>query len=182
MERRAQSVKFILYVLICMLCIISNVTALVFQLLFYELPCPLCLMQRYGFLAVGYGCVLSIKENSKVEHNIIIIISIIYTMVVAIRQMLLHIAPHDLGYGSTFLGIHFYTWSALISISFITLMALLPVLENSINTFFLKKSYLSRLPSLMLKSILILTIINVISMYLECGFTMCPANPIRYMH
>ena len=36
------------------------------------------------------------------------------------RQVLLHIAPGDPGYGTTLLGLHFYTWSF---IAFVALIA-----------------------------------------------------------
>lgn len=181
MRNQTKDVKFAIYVFIAALCIISNITALVFQFLFYELPCPLCLLQRFGFLAIGYGCILSFKNHAKTEHNIIIIISIIFTMAVAIRQVLLHIAPHDPGYGSTFLGIHFYTWSVLLSVLLITSMDSLSVIDLSLHKTLLNIPYANHIPTICKITLIILVIINVISTYLECGFSMCPANPTQYL-
>jgi disulfide bond formation protein DsbB len=105
----------IIYIAIAILCIVTNVVAFIFQFFYYELPCPLCLLQRFGFIAIGLGALLSIIYNPSWKYDMIIFISSIYTLMVGLRQVLLHILPHDLGYGNTFLGLHFYTWSAIIS-------------------------------------------------------------------
>lgn len=179
---RSQNVRFVAYISMAILCVISNITALAFQILFHELPCPLCLLQRFGFLAIAYGCLLNLKQTDKSEYDIIIITSILFTMLVAVRQVLIHIAPHDPGYGSAFLGIHFYTWSVLLSMVLITSMALISVINISLSKFFTNLPYVDLLPKILRITIIILVFINVVSTYLECGFTMCPANPIKYIY
>lgn len=43
----------------------------------------------------------------------------------ASRQMFLHILPGDTGYGSVFLGLHFYTWALITSVLIIAAVAVI---------------------------------------------------------
>ncbi|WP_410520766.1 disulfide bond formation protein B [Candidatus Tisiphia endosymbiont of Dioctria rufipes] len=63
----------------CFLCIVTNVVAFIFQFFYYELPCPLCLLQRFGFIAIGLGALLSIIYNPSWKYDMIIFTSSVYT-------------------------------------------------------------------------------------------------------
>jgi hypothetical protein len=110
-----------------------------------------------------------------------IICASIYTLLVGLRQVLLHITPNDPGYGSSFFGIHFYTWSLLSSFIFIILIAILPLINFTINMFQKEIYFSNSLIKLIKVSFIIIILINIISTYLECGFTQCPDNPINYL-
>jgi hypothetical protein len=87
------------------------VVAFFYQLLFGELPCPLCLLQRAAFVALGLGFLLNIRFGSSPAHYGLMLVSAVIGAGTALRQILLHILPGDPGYGSTFLGLHFYSWA-----------------------------------------------------------------------
>ena len=91
--------------------IAANVIALFYQFVFHELPCPLCLLQRVGLFCIAFGAIMNLKHGKEFKYDLIIIISSIYSLIVAMRQVLLHIVPGDAGYGSKFLDLHFYTWN-----------------------------------------------------------------------
>jgi disulfide bond formation protein DsbB len=87
--------------------------AFYFTLVWGELPCPLCLLQRIGFVAVGFGLALNLIYGPRPSHYGIMMIGAIYGGAVAVRQILLHIVPGTGSYGSPVLGLHYYTWSAI---------------------------------------------------------------------
>ena len=169
------------YISIASMCIVANISALTFQFLYYELPCPLCLLQRFGFLSIGFGAILSIKHGPALKYDLIIILSSIYTLVVGLRQVLLHIEPNDQGYGSPFLGLHFYTWSALISFVLISAMALAPLLNKCLDRMIFLLPYSKHLPKILNLALVLTVLINIVSTYFECGLGLCPANPTNYL-
>ncbi len=89
------------------------VLAYVYQLKLYELPCPLCLLQRVGFVAVGVGLGLNLLYGPRPQHYAIMLFAALFGGSVAVRQILLHIVPGTGHYGSPVLGLHYYTWAAI---------------------------------------------------------------------
>jgi len=171
----------IAYILITIFVICASIVALFFQFDYHELPCPLCLLQRFGFFGMGLGAMLSIRRGVSWKYDLIILFLSLYTLLAGLRQILLHITPHDNGYGSSFLGLHFYTWSVITSFAVILCIALMPLIDLIIKKI-IPNIYL---PSFFIKALniilMIILIINIISTYLECGFTQCPDNPIKYI-
>lgn len=163
--------------------------AFAWQLLFKELPCPLCLLQRVGFAMVGIGLLLNIYRGSRPLHYGIAVLSALAGMVAAGRQVLLHITPGDPGYGSPFLGLHFYTW-ALVTFFVLLVWAGIMLMLDDMHSgaragaksgtrlgAARKPGWLGRLAAWAFLSILA---INVLSTTVECGFGPCPDNPTRY--
>ncbi|MBY0580482.1 MAG: disulfide bond formation protein B [Rickettsiales bacterium] len=168
--------------IILIIAITANIIALFYQFAFHELPCPLCLLQRVGLFFIAFGAIMNIRHGNEFRYNLIIIISSIYSLIVAMRQVLLHIVPGDPGYGSKFLNLHFYTWNDIVSFLFIILVSLTPIFKNikfnsMLSYFSISGKFLNKLLFLILLTILL---INVISVYLECGFMQCPDNPVEY--
>ncbi len=89
------------------------IAAYFYQFLLYELPCPLCLLQRVGFVAVGFGLGLNLMYGPKPRHYGLMLIAAIFGVSVSIRQILLHIVPGTGHYGSPVLGMHYYTWAGI---------------------------------------------------------------------
>jgi disulfide bond formation protein DsbB len=171
----------ITYILIFVFCIIANLIAFFFQLKYNELPCPLCLLQRFGFIAVAFGAMLNILRGNSWKHDLIILLSSLYTFFVGVRQIMLHILPHDLGYGSSFLGLHFYTWSVISSFLFILALSLTHLTKLIVDSFFKDLHINFFLLKLIRPILIVIVLLNLISTYLECGFTQCPDNPTRYI-
>lgn len=171
--------QIINYLGIATLCMIANITALIFQLFYRELPCPLCLLQRFGFIAIGFGATISLIDKKSWKYDLIILISSIFTLIVALRQVLLHIVPNDPGYGSAFLGIHFYTWSAIISF-----VLIISIASSSVINFIFREIKITP-PIVLFKGLkigfIVITLVNTVSTFLECGFGLCPSDPMSYM-
>ena len=148
--------------------------AFVDQFYFGELPCPLCLMQRIGFVIMGFALVLNIHSGAHAAHYGWGIIGGLIGMMVSLRQVFLHILPGDKGYGSTFLELHFYTWAFLGFMGLLLGFAILLMLPNRD-----VRSH-SRFANAIVIIFILLVAGNLISTFLECGIGPCADDPVKY--
>ncbi|WP_156851062.1 disulfide bond formation protein B [Bartonella refiksaydamii] len=155
------------------------VVAFYYQLVRFELPCPLCLLQRVGLILAGCGFLLNIHHKVKYTHYGMVILGCMVTSIVAARQVFLHITPDDLGYGSTFFGLHFYTWAFIISVLCIFAVSLFMILGELAHKFktFSPFPMLGKMASFLF---VFLIAANLISTILECGGGQCADDPVRY--
>ncbi|CDO47444.1 disulfide bond formation protein B [Bartonella henselae] len=153
--------------------------AFYYQLVRFELPCPLCLLQRVGLMLAGCGFLLNIHHKVKNTHYGMVILGCMVTSIVAARQVFLHITPDDLGYGSTFFGLHFYTWAFIIAVLCIFAVAFLMILSELSYKFkvFAPFPLLSKMASGLF---VFLIAANLVSTVLECGTGQCADDPVRY--
>lgn len=63
------------------------------QFVLHELPCPLCLLQRAAFIAVGIGFLLNVRFGSSPAHYGVVLVSAVAGAAMSLRQVLLHIVP-----------------------------------------------------------------------------------------
>ena len=84
------------------------------QFAYDNLPCPLCLLQRIAFTMMAAGLIYNLAYGPRARGYGLILLAAIFGGAVSIRQILLHIAPNDPGYGAPVFGLHDYTWAALI--------------------------------------------------------------------
>ena len=144
------------------------------QLYFGELPCPLCLMQRIGFVIIGFALVLNIRCGAHSAHYGWGIIGGLVGMMVSLRQVFLHILPGDKGFGKTFLELHFYTWAFVGYLGLLAGMAILLMLPN--------RDVRSRswFANILIIAFILLVFGNLVSTLLECGVGACADDPSRY--
>jgi disulfide bond formation protein DsbB len=160
---------------------ISAVLVLAFywQFAYDELPCPLCLLQRVAFTALAVGPILTIRHGPKPQHYGLVIMAALMGAAIAARQILLHILPGDPGFGSALLGFHFYTWAFL---GFTTAVLAAGVMLTLGRQFAAPAQAPARgaFADAAIWLIVALTALNAVSALAECGFSGCPANPVRY--
>jgi disulfide bond formation protein DsbB len=65
------------------------------QLWFRDLPCPLCILQRVGFIAAGFGIALNLMFGPRPSHYGLAIVGAVAGGVVSARQILLNIAHNS---------------------------------------------------------------------------------------
>lgn len=156
------------------------VMALVFQFGFHELPCPLCLLQRLGFLGIAFGFLLNLRFGFRPSHYAIVILSGLFTSFVALRQISLHVLPGTGAYGSAVFGLHMYTWSFIISMMIVLITTILFGFDRQ----YLSESKASHSWRQTVRALFVLmifvTVANTISVLLECGMHACPDNPVSY--
>lgn len=148
------------------------------QLLLGELPCPLCLLQRAGFITAGLGFLLNLRCGVQPAHYGVALLGSLAGAAGAMRQVLLHIAPGDPGYAGTTLGLHLYTWAFVAFVCLMIGIGVLLVLNPSGNDHRLQLR--GRLSALVMLGFVGIILANLVSTLLECGLTQCPDNPVSY--
>jgi disulfide bond formation protein DsbB len=161
---------------------ISAVLAAAFfdQFVYGDLPCPLCILQRAGFAGVALGLALNLRFGARPSHYGIAILSALIGGVISGRQVLLHIAPGDAGYGDSLLGLHFYTWALLLFFVIVAGCALLLLFDRQFAAADAPRSGLPVLGLAVLVLGALLVLGNGVSTVLECGGGLCPDNPTEY--
>ena len=152
--------------------------AFFFQIVLDELPCALCLLQRVGFVALAIGPVLTLRYGPRPAHYGLVIIAALIGAAIAARQVLLHVAPGDPGFGSAFFGYHFYTWAFVCFVAAIAAAAAMLFGEAQFESRAAPEVRLFETAAVWL--VIAVTLLNVLSVFLQCGFGSCPASPTHY--
>ena len=149
------------------------------QLWLGELPCPLCLLQRFAFALLAIGPILNVRFGPRPSHYALSLLAAAVGATVATRQILLHVMPGDPGFGSALLGYHYYTWAFIGFAAAIILIAAIlcrpPVTDEET-----KPMPVGAFAQVAVWLVIGLTALNVVSTLLECGFGACPDNPVEY--
>jgi disulfide bond formation protein DsbB len=152
--------------------------AFFYQLVLGELPCPLCLLQRGAFVALGMGFLLNVYLGSAAAHYGIVIVSAVIGAATASRQVLLHIKPGDAGYGSALFGLHFYSWALVAFVAYLFYAGVLLMLETGRTP---ERGPMDRLSMAGAWLFLLVVAGNLVSTLLECGVGPCADNPTSYI-
>jgi disulfide bond formation protein DsbB len=159
---------------------LSLLVAFFYQLVLGEIPCPLCTLQRIGLMLVGFGFLLNLRFGPAAVHYAIIIVSAMVGAGVSLRQILLHIAPGDSGFGSQVLGYHMYTWGFIAFMATILFSAMILVVDRH-RLSSPPPHDLTRITFLLGGLLLLLGIANMVSHFLVCGLAICPGDPQGYI-
>jgi disulfide bond formation protein DsbB len=162
---------------LCGICA-ALLVAFFYQLSLFELPCPLCLLQRAGLMLIGFGFLLNLRFGIKSRHYSMALVGCVVTGIIAVRQVFLHILPGDAGYGSAFLGLHFYTWALIAAIiTTIAVAVMLALHQHDTSVEAAPKSLFAKLVIILFTLIIAA---NLLSTVLECGGGQCDDNPTFY--
>ncbi len=164
-------------------------TTLILLVAFYyqfahgELPCPLCLLQRAGFIAIGMGFLFNVRVGERGVHYAMVLVGSLVTGLISMRQVSLHLLPGDPGYGSTLFGLHFYTWSLIAALATVSYVALIFVAKDMASR---RKKVLAtagngRGARAAYLVFVVLIGANLLCTVLECGAGQCDDNPIHYL-
>jgi disulfide bond formation protein DsbB len=161
---------------ICLLLLVA------FFLQFYlnEPPCPLCLLQRLGFLLTAAGFLLNIRFGLEPSHYMISLLGALYTAFVALRQVALHIVPGSGHYGGAIFGFHMYTWSFIVSALIILFTSIVLGFNRQYGDMTDKTRPLNWLGYFLFALVFLLAFANLIDVIAECGLGACPENPTGY--
>ena len=151
------------------------IAAMVMQYAFSEIPCPLCLLQRYAYFAIIFGMLLSLKYGETARRVGVTLLMSWFLMLISGRQSALDIVsrPGHQWVGSALLNIHLPVWSFIIGFLFIFFYCVkLIVLGQASEQLDLTDSQ-----SLWVRTIghwlfvitLILLAVNFVSVVLQCG-------------
>mgnify|MGYP003460641850 CR=1 FL=1 len=157
------------------------VLAFVDQLWFRDLPCPLCILQRVGFIAAGFGIALNLLFGARPSHYGITILGACAGAVISVRQILLHIVPGSGSYGNAILGLHLYSWALIFFALMVVGTGIMLLFDRQFATEAKAGDKLQLLPVLALATFFVLAAGNVISTLSICGLGNCPENPGGYL-
>jgi disulfide bond formation protein DsbB len=161
--------------------LLTIILAMVFQIFFHELPCPLCLLQRFGYFAMAFGILLNFRFGYKACHYSIVLVSALLTMFIALRQIALHVVPGTGTYGSAILGLHMYTWSYIFSMLVIIGTSIVLGFDAQYHAMASAvKSNRGVLVQTLFAVVAVLLVANITLLVLMCGFSECPDDPIVY--
>ena len=156
------------------------IAAFLDQFLLGELPCPLCLLQRAGFVGAAFGLALNVAFGPRPGHYGVAILSACIGGAVSIRQILGHIVPGTGTYGSAVLGLHYYTWALLVFGAIVLGCAVLLFFERQFEAAPAGRARVTGFGRAMLILAGFLALANGVSTVLECGGGLCPDNPVSY--
>jgi len=151
------------------------------QLWFRDLPCPICILQRAGFIAAGFGLALNLIFGPRPSHCGLGIIGAMVGGVMSADQVLHYIVPGTGSYGNAIFGLHFYSWS---------LIAFAVVVAGSGVMLMFDRQFESSSPPPLPPSVFPLTAVallallavgNVASTLAICGVGLCPEVPGGYL-
>jgi disulfide bond formation protein DsbB len=162
---------------------VDTVLALAFvdQLWFSDLPCPLCILQRAGLTAAGFGLALNVIFGPKPSHYGMTILGAAVGGAISIRQILDHIVPGTGSYGNAIFGLHLYTWAFIAFALMIIGSAIMLLDDRQFSRAEPMWSRLRPLPVTAVATFILLAIGNVISTVLLCGAGFCPETPGGYL-
>lgn len=148
----------------------------------HELPCPLCLLQRVGFVAVMFGLLLNVFYGCRALHYSISTVGALFGGAVALRQVSLHVIPGTPFYGSDFFGFHFYTWAFICFAMIIFGLAVISCFSRQykIDAEFINFSSQSSLGKLAIGLGLLIVLVNAVTTFVQCGPLVCDDNPTFY--
>ena len=157
------------------------VLAFVDQLWFSDLPCPLCILQRAGLTAAGFGLALNVIFGPKPSHYGVTILGAAVGGAVSMRQILDHIVPGTGSYGNAIFGLHLYTWAFIAFALMIIGSAIMLLDDRQFSRAEPMSSRLRPLPVTAVVTFILLAIGNVVSTVLLCGGGLCPETPGGYL-
>jgi len=152
--------------------------AFYYQFALGELPCPLCALQRVGFIVAGVALVLNLRSGFSPAHYGVALLSAVAAGSASLRQISLHVIPNTGHYGSALLGFHFYTlafvgYGALAV--YVGLMLLLPQPDRG------RATPAGPLASFACWLLVALAAANALAFLAECGVGPCPDDPVGYL-
>src|SRR5580692_3549285 len=121
--------------------------AMVMQYVFGEIPCPLCLLQRYAMFGCCFGIVMQLRAADAQRGAGIGAIFAVLLLVISVRQTLLDLFPRQ-GHayvGSAVFGLHMPVWSVLIAVALLLGFAARLVLFGATRAVLDRSSLISRL-------------------------------------
>ena len=157
------------------------VLAFVDQLWFRDLPCPICILQRAGFIAAGFGIALNLIFGPRPSHYGLAILGAMVGGIMSADQVLHYIVPGTGSYGNAIFGLHLYTWA---------LIGFVLIVIGSASMLLFDRQYepagpipLSQvtLPLLAVGLLALLAVANIVSTLAICGFGLCPETPGGYL-
>ena len=164
--------------------------ALLLQFAEGELPCPLCMLQRYAMIVSTLGALWIVRQAQRgvltadryMQDLGLGALGAFAGAIFASRQVMLHILPGDAGYGGAVLGLHLYSWAFVTFCVVILFTALLCIVApGALPQAPERHSTADRLSTAISLAFLAVVAINAVMIVFLEGFAwVLPDNPTSY--
>lgn len=158
--------------------------AMVLQYGFWEIPCPLCLLQRFAIFGCCFGLIKQLHSDSESGTGISLIFSILL-LVISARQTLLDIVPrpgHEF-VGSAIFNIHMPVWSIFIALALLIGLAVRLTFFGGLRSAPVVESHLIRRSAQGLAIyVVFICAVNFLSVIVQCGMDQCHTSEYRLLH
>jgi disulfide bond formation protein DsbB len=161
-----------------MLLILAGIltAAMIMQYAFGEIPCPLCLLQRFAMFGCCFGIALQLRSGTNERGTGISLIFTILLLVISVRQTLLDLFPRP-GHeyvGSPIFGIHMPVWSVFIAVALLLGFAIrLALFGGPHSAPEAEGAPMHRLTQGLIIYVVFICAINFLSVVLQCGIGEC---------
>ena len=158
------------------------VVAFAAQLWFRDLPCPVCILQRAGFIAAAFGLALNLIYGPRPSHYGIAILGAVAGGIISAQQVLVYIVPDSGSYGNAIFGLHLYTWALLMFALIVVGSAFMLLFDRQFAPTEPLVARPTLLPVTAIALLLLLAVGNVVSTLAICGLGVaCPEKPSGYL-
>jgi disulfide bond formation protein DsbB len=173
-----------LFLLIMLLALaIVQTTAMVLQYGFGEIPCPLCLLQRFAIFGCCFGLIKQLHSDSESGTGISLIFSILL-LAISARQTLLDIVPRP-GHeyvGSAIFGIHMPVWSIFIALALLIGLAVRLTLFGGLRSTPVESHLIRWSAQGLAIYVVFICAVNFLSVIVQCGMDQCHTSEYRLLH
>src|ERR1700676_1603310 len=173
-------------ILLLMLVVLAAIlsAAMVLQYAFGEVPCPLCLLQRFAMFGCCFGIALQLRSGTSERGTGISLIFSILLLFISVRQTLLDLIPRP-GHeyvGSAIFGIHMPVWSVFIAVALLLGFAVRLALFGGPRSMpAAEGSPIRRLTRGLAIYVVFICAINFLSVLVQCGMGDCHTSGYRLL-
>jgi disulfide bond formation protein DsbB len=163
---------------------IDTVLVLAFtdQLWFRDLPCPICILQRAGFIAAGFGIALNLIFGPRASHYGLATLGAVIGGTISADEVLLYVVPGSGSYGNAVFGLHLYSWALIAYAAIMVGSGVMLLFDRQFDPTAPLPERLTVLPVTAVAVLGALVVANVISTLAICGWGIsCPENPGGYL-
>jgi disulfide bond formation protein DsbB len=151
------------------------------QLWFRDLPCPICILQRAGFIAAGFGIALNLIFGPRPSHYGVAILGAVVGGIMSADQVLLYIVPGSGFYGNAIFGLHLYSWALIMFVAIVVGCGVMLLFDRQYEASGPPPLRQVTLPILAVALLALLAVGNVLSTLAICGVGLCPEAPGGYL-
>jgi disulfide bond formation protein DsbB len=188
-ERRRAILNYIFLSLSVVVFNCVLIAAMVMQYGYSEIPCPLCLLQRYAFFGIIFAMLLSLKYGESTQRIGVTLLMSWLLILISGRQSALDIVsrPGHQWVGSALLNIHMPVWSFIIGFLFIFFYCVKLILlgkadEEAVLTD-RQRRFAKKIKRQLFIITLLLLMINFLSVLLQCGVGhICHTSSYRFIN
>jgi disulfide bond formation protein DsbB len=154
--------------------------AFYYQFVIGDLPCPLCALQRVGFIVAGVALVLNLRTGSSPAHYGLALLSAVAAGSASLRQISLHVVPNTGHYGSALFGFHFYTLAFVGYGALVVYVGAMLMLSRDFDERG-RDPQAGAAAQLACWIFMLLVAANAAAFLAECGVGPCPDDPTGYL-